>query len=94
MPESHDATRPTFVFGAAAAAGFSAVRGLGACLSNPRGRADPSHSQTAELGELSAVEAVGRISRGELGAERYAEALLALGAGVERALGPVPVPRI
>ena len=34
-------------------------------------------AQAHDLGDLSAVEAVGRMSRGELSAERYAEALLA-----------------
>jgi hypothetical protein len=33
------------------------------------------------------------MTRCEITAERYAGALLALGSGLERALGPVPAPR-
>jgi Asp-tRNA(Asn)/Glu-tRNA(Gln) amidotransferase A subunit family amidase len=68
MPD-RDATRRAFVLGAAAAAAASAVRGL--AVAGSRG------AQTHDLGDLSAVEAVGQMSRGELSAERYAEALLA-----------------
>ena len=64
-----DPTRRTFLLGAAAAAAASAARGL--AVAGSRG------SQAHDLGDLSAVEAVGRMSRGELSAERYAEALLA-----------------
>ena len=65
----HDPTRRGFVLGAAAAAAASALPGL--AVAGSRG------AQTHDLGDLSAVEAVGRMSRGELTAERYAGALLA-----------------
>ncbi len=75
MPERHDAARRTLLKGAAAATAVVAVRG--------RARAGPSQppsntaNQMPQLAELSAVEAVARMSRGELRAERYAQALLA-----------------
>ncbi len=65
----HDPTRRGFVLGAAAAAAASALPGL--AVAGSRG------AQTHDLGDLSAVEAVGQMSRGELSAERYAGALLA-----------------
>ena len=71
MSEFHDRTRRTLVLGAAAAAAVSAVRGAGSSPSNP------SSAATLALTELSAVEAVAHMTRGELRAERYAEALLA-----------------
>jgi Asp-tRNA(Asn)/Glu-tRNA(Gln) amidotransferase A subunit family amidase len=64
-----DPTRRAFLLGAGAAAAASAVRGLAVAGS----RGAPIH----DLGDLSAVEAVGLMSRGELSVERYAEALLA-----------------
>lgn len=69
MSEIHDTTRRTLVLGAAAAAAVSAVRGVAI--------SDPNGSRTSPLAELSAVEAVARMARGELSAERYAQALLA-----------------
>jgi indoleacetamide hydrolase len=63
-----DAARRGFVLGAAAAAGLSAVRGLSL--------ADTPAVAQEQLTELTAVEAVGRMSRGELTCERYARALL------------------
>ncbi len=67
MSDSHDAVRRHLVLGAAAAAGTSALRGLAAAgVRNP-----PS-----TLSDLSAVEAVARMSRGEMSCEHYAEALL------------------
>ncbi len=59
--------RRTFVLGAAAAATVVAGRGLAAGSSQKR---------MSHLTDLSAVEAVAQMSRGELTAERYAEALL------------------
>ena len=56
------------MLGAAAAAGLSAVRGLSL--------ADAPAVAHEQLTELTAVEAVGRMSRGELTCERYAQALL------------------
>jgi len=61
---SFDAARRGFVLGAAAAAGLSAVPELS--LAGAEG----------ELNELSATDAVARMSRGELSCERYAAALL------------------
>jgi indoleacetamide hydrolase len=69
MSEFRDPTRRAFVLGAAAAAAASAVRGVA--------MADSRDAQALKLSELSAVEAVDQMSRGELSAERYAEALLA-----------------
>jgi indoleacetamide hydrolase len=69
MSEIRDPMRRTFMVGAAAAAAVSTVRGLALANSNS--------SRAPQLTELSAVEAIGRMSRGELSAERYAEALLA-----------------
>ncbi len=60
--------RRTFVLGAAAAATVAAARGPAA--------AGSSQPQMSQLTELGAVEAVAQMSRGELSAERYAEALL------------------
>jgi len=75
VPERHDAARRTLLKGAAAATAVAAVRG--------RARAGPSQppsqtvNQMLQLAEMSAVEAVARMSRGELRAEHYAQALLA-----------------
>ncbi|HLN48450.1 MAG TPA: amidase family protein [Steroidobacteraceae bacterium] len=60
--------RRSFVLGAAAATTVAAARGLTAAGSN--------QTQMSHLIELSAAEAVAQMSRGELTAERYAEALL------------------
>jgi indoleacetamide hydrolase len=60
-----DVARRSFVLGAAAAASLSAVRGLSL-----------ADTQRERLADLSAVEAVARMSRGELTCERYTEALL------------------
>ncbi len=64
-----DPTRRAFILRAAAAAAASAVPGLAVAGSRS--------AQSHDLGDLSAVEAVGQMSRGELSAERYAGALLA-----------------
>ncbi len=69
MSEFRDPTRRAFVLGAAAAAAASALRGLAV--------AGARDAKAHALGDLSAVEAVGQMTRGELPAERYAEALLA-----------------
>jgi indoleacetamide hydrolase len=63
-----DAARRAFVLKAAAAAGLSAVRGLSMAEAPP--------SAHGRLTDLTAVEAVGQMSRGELTCERYAQALL------------------
>src|SRR3984957_16572210 len=63
-----DAARRAFVLKAAAAAGLSAVPGLS--------MAEAPSSAHGHLTDLTAVEAVGRMSRGELTCERYAQALL------------------
>jgi indoleacetamide hydrolase len=63
-----DAARRAFVLKACAAAGLSAVRGLSMAEAPP--------SAHGRLTDLTAVEAVGRMSRGELTCERYAQALL------------------
>jgi indoleacetamide hydrolase len=63
-----DAARRAFVLKAAAAAGLSAVRGLSIAEA-------PSASQ-APLTALTATEAVGQMSRGEITCEHYARALL------------------
>ena len=60
--------RRTFVLGAAAATTVAAVPGLAAVGSR--------QNRMSHLIELGAVEAVARMSRGELSAEQYAEALL------------------
>jgi Asp-tRNA(Asn)/Glu-tRNA(Gln) amidotransferase A subunit family amidase len=59
--------RRTFVLGAAATTTVAAVRGLAA---------GSNQTQMSHLIDLSAVEAIAQMSRGELTAERYAEALL------------------
>jgi Asp-tRNA(Asn)/Glu-tRNA(Gln) amidotransferase A subunit family amidase len=69
LSEFHDAARRSVVRGAAAAVGLLSFRGLALAAA--------SESETARLAELSAAEAVAQMSRGELSAERYAEALLA-----------------
>jgi Asp-tRNA(Asn)/Glu-tRNA(Gln) amidotransferase A subunit family amidase len=71
MSEFHDRTRRTLVLGAAAAAAVSAVRGAASSASSG------SSATPLALSELSAVEAVAHMTRGELRAEQYAEALLA-----------------
>ena len=71
MSGIHDAARRALVLGAAGAVAVSAVRGLAAGSADARSRPAPV------LTKLSAVEAIARMSRGELTAERYAEALLA-----------------
>ena len=63
-----DAARRAFVLKATAAAGLSAVGGLS--------MAEAAPSAHGRLTDLTAVEAVGRMSRGELTCERYAQALL------------------
>ncbi len=75
MPQRHDAARRILLKGAAAAAGVAAVRGraLAGSSQPPSGAVN----RMLQLAELSAVEAVARMSRGELSAERYAQALLA-----------------
>ena len=69
MSEFQDTSRRAFVLGAAATAAVSAVPGLNVAASE--------NSATSQLADLSAVEAVAQMARGELTAERYAEALLA-----------------
>ena len=69
MSEFQDTSRRAFVLGAAATAAVSAVPGLNVAASE--------NSATSQLADLSAVEAVAQMVRGELTAERYAEALLA-----------------
>ena len=69
MSETRDLTRREFVAGAAAAVALSA-----AGCSAGSGRATPPGSA---LTDLSAVEAVARMSRGDLSCEEYARALLA-----------------
>ena len=59
--------RRTFVLAAAAATTVSGVRGLAA---------GSNQTRMSNLVDLSAIEAVRQMSRGELAAERYAEALL------------------
>jgi Asp-tRNA(Asn)/Glu-tRNA(Gln) amidotransferase A subunit family amidase len=59
--------RRTFVLGAAAATTVSSVRGLAA---------GSDQTRMSHLIDLSAIEAVAQMSRGELAAERYAQALL------------------
>ena len=73
MSQTHDTARRTLLKGAAAATAVAAVRGRG----GPARKGDPIGEPTLQLAELSAVEAVARMSRGELRAERYAQALLA-----------------
>lgn len=67
MNEPSDISRREFVAGATAAVAVSAAAtSLGAGTDSPN----------AALTELGAVEAIARMTRGELSAERYAEALL------------------
>jgi indoleacetamide hydrolase len=68
MPDSHDLSRRTFVLGASATVAMSAA---------PSSFAGSADDSAAWLQKLSAGEAVHRMSRGELSAERYAGALLA-----------------
>jgi Asp-tRNA(Asn)/Glu-tRNA(Gln) amidotransferase A subunit family amidase len=68
MNEPRDISRRTFVAGATAAVAVSAA--------GPSVGASSTDSATT-LTDLSAVEAVARMTRGDLTAERYAEALLA-----------------
>jgi mandelamide amidase len=68
MNEPRDISRREFVAGATAAVAVSAA--------GPTVGASSRDSATT-LTDLSAVEAVGRMTRGEMTAERYAEALLA-----------------
>jgi Asp-tRNA(Asn)/Glu-tRNA(Gln) amidotransferase A subunit family amidase len=68
MPDAHDRSRRTFVLGASATVAMSAA---------PASLAGSSDANSAELQKLSAGEAVHRMARGELSAERYAGALLA-----------------
>jgi mandelamide amidase len=68
MPHDHDAVRRNLVLGAAAVAGASALRGLAA--------AGMTSAPPTPLSDLSAVEAVARMSRGEMTCEQYAQALL------------------
>jgi Asp-tRNA(Asn)/Glu-tRNA(Gln) amidotransferase A subunit family amidase len=70
MPDSRDLSRRSFVLGASATVAMSAAP------SSFAGGSSPDH-QSARLLKLSAGEAVDRISRGEITAERYASALLA-----------------
>jgi indoleacetamide hydrolase len=63
-----DAARRAFVLNAAAAAGLSALPRLSMAQAPP--------SAHASLTDLTAVEAVRQMSRGELTCERYAQALL------------------
>ena len=67
MSDDHDAIRRNLVLGAAAVAGVTALRSLAADVKSP---------PPASLTDLSAVEAVARMSRGEMTCEHYAEALL------------------
>src|SRR5580692_12552608 len=64
-----DHSRRNFLLGSTAAVALAAA--------NPRGTASAAQPESAELIELSATEAVQRMSRGELTCERYAAALLA-----------------
>jgi Asp-tRNA(Asn)/Glu-tRNA(Gln) amidotransferase A subunit family amidase len=68
MSEPRDLSRREFVAGATAAVAVSAA---GASVGAG------TDSLNAALTDLSALEAVGRMTRGELSVERYAEALLA-----------------
>ena len=69
MSERHDCARRRVLRGAAAIAAVSALRRF----------ASPARaaSRTMRLTDLSAAEAVARMSRGEITAERYAQALIA-----------------
>lgn len=49
-------------------------------------------AENGPLLELSAAQAVTQMTRGELKAERYAEALLTLGLSLERVFGRLPPP--
>jgi indoleacetamide hydrolase len=68
MSDQHDSARRSLLRGSAAAAAVAAVRGIAL--------ADTGGSAAERLGDLTAVEAVARMTRGELSCERYAEALL------------------
>jgi Asp-tRNA(Asn)/Glu-tRNA(Gln) amidotransferase A subunit family amidase len=68
MTEAHNLSRRAFVLGTTATVAMSAAAGATT--------SDSSHLP-APLHELSATEAVTHMSRGDLTAERYAEALLA-----------------
>jgi indoleacetamide hydrolase len=67
MPASHDPSRRSFVLGASATVAMSAA---------PATFAGSPDDASSRLQKLSAGEAVQRMSRGELSAERYAGALL------------------
>jgi indoleacetamide hydrolase len=67
MPDSHDLSRRNFVLGASATVAMSAA---------PATLAGSPDDSSARFQKLSAGEAVQRMSRGELSAERYAGALL------------------
>jgi mandelamide amidase len=74
---AHDPGRRSLVLGAAAAAAAAAMPVM--TRAEVPGPAVPAKDDSADLPllDLSAVEAVARIARGELTAERYAAALLA-----------------
>lgn len=71
MTESPDMSRRTFVLGTTATVAMSA-----AGANTPVGAAGAAADGMADLCNLSAVEAVAQMSRGELTSERYAQALL------------------
>ena len=82
---AHDRERRRFVLSAAAAAGLGAARGTGATAGAAKGAAPgaadgagaaPVDGLPPSLTDLSAGEAVARMTRGELTCERYAQALL------------------
>ena len=69
MSDTHDPSRREFVAGATAAVA------LGAAAAGTGGPARAAAS--TPLTDLGAVEAIGRMTRGEISAEHYASALLA-----------------
>jgi Asp-tRNA(Asn)/Glu-tRNA(Gln) amidotransferase A subunit family amidase len=68
---ARDLSRRSFVFGASASIAIGAAPAAPPAATGGDGSANPS-----ELIHLGAVEAVARMARGELSAERYAQALL------------------
>ena len=71
MSRPDDPRRRRFVLGAAAGAAAAALPGLTLAAQD-----EPRSEPRDELAALTAVEAVARMSRGELSCERYASALL------------------
>jgi len=68
MSEFHDRTRRSVIRGVAAMAGVSALRG--------RASAGRAASRSMSLSDLSAVQATAHMTRGDITAEQFAEALL------------------